>query len=497
MSTTLRRSREVGGPGLKGPGVRAKLPYDRPPEHMILARRADDEARGVFETMLMDEHKVKQRIGFEEGGDARIRRNMIKTKTDALVADADAALEARRKKLAALLAAEEEQYVADTAALVETPIQRLARMRDTAKSLREKRESERTALVTQKLDDLWKSSCEPLRTAVVAQEQKLLNEDRMQQIEHRRMLERMDNEVNDMYDVAWEQDRLAKEERDRQDVASLNISAKEAQSVQLKQMEEKQQKQTLEKMAVAELQALRLETAKELEAELIREKELERSKKDRLKRILDADASERAAFRESLRGGELAEETAMLDQLEQERRDEERLRAEEKARLAAEQRDYFEYLKTFADRRAEFEAEVDASIHEMGEQVWQNRLKKMRAERENRKKIVAEILEVRKTQMAYHEMVKHADKQAEITDRQAMERDADAFKLQSEAEQAKRREDAIKYQEELTEQIAQRAAAEQADRAAAEALAQSIRDDYRKTEEKINLAVTAVRMPMH
>lgn len=494
MSTTLRRTREIAGPGLSGPGVRARMPLDRPPEHLILTRRADDESRRVFESMLADDKKVMQRTNFEEKTDARLRKKAIKARTDAIIADADAQLAARRGRLAELLATEEATYAEEAASLLETPIERLARMREKSRTMKEKRESERSAFAAKMTEELWNTNCEPLRTAINSQEQKLLNEDRLQQIEMKRTKQQYDAEVDALYDACWEEDRIAKEERDARDVAALNAGSRETQRGQIQQMEERQRQADLEKMATAELCKLRLQEAKELQEELAAQEKRKREKQRKLKSILDRDAEDRAAFNASNLGEELAAETALLDVLEQERQEEERRRVENKQRLASQQQEYFEYLKGFADRQAEFEAAVDTAIHDMGEQVWGERLKKMRAEREQRKALVTEIVKVRETQKAFRENVRKAEAEEKAAEGDRLKADIENLKLEEQQEKTKRLAAARAYQDELNQQIAERQAAAKAERDANAAAERTIQQSFQDTDKRIDLAVTAVKM---
>ncbi len=59
-------------------------------------------------------------------------------------------------RLRSLLQTEEEQYLSETADKQETPLERQAKMRERARTLREKRETERLALVEKKLDQRWR-----------------------------------------------------------------------------------------------------------------------------------------------------------------------------------------------------------------------------------------------------------------------------------------------------------------------------------------------------
>ena len=55
-----------------------------------------------------------------------------------------------------LLKSEEEQYLQEISSKQETVLERQAKMRERARMLRERRESERMALVEKKLDQRWR-----------------------------------------------------------------------------------------------------------------------------------------------------------------------------------------------------------------------------------------------------------------------------------------------------------------------------------------------------
>ena len=59
-------------------------------------------------------------------------------------------------RLRVLLKSEEDQYMSEMSTKQETVLERQAKMRERARMLREKRETERLALVEKKLDQRWR-----------------------------------------------------------------------------------------------------------------------------------------------------------------------------------------------------------------------------------------------------------------------------------------------------------------------------------------------------
>ena len=58
----MRKTREIGAPGVGGPGILAKPTILRPREHLTLARRADIEKRRVYESTIVDEAKTRKQV---------------------------------------------------------------------------------------------------------------------------------------------------------------------------------------------------------------------------------------------------------------------------------------------------------------------------------------------------------------------------------------------------------------------------------------------------
>ena len=72
------------------------------------------------------------------------------------------AIEERRNRLCAVLAAEEEKYLSELEEHLggETQTERLAKMRQRAKALAQKREEERLKIVEEKSEQRWRGECE-------------------------------------------------------------------------------------------------------------------------------------------------------------------------------------------------------------------------------------------------------------------------------------------------------------------------------------------------
>lgn len=223
MHGTLRRTREFKGTGVGGLAIVAKGPSALPPEHLILKLREDNERRQAYQDVLDINRRSLHRAKFEDGTDARIRRKTIEQKTQRFLDESETALERRRDKLRALLAKEKESYGEIVIASVETPIEQMARMREQVKQLREAREQERLAFVKDMEDQAWKNNCDPLRGARNRQVALATDEHRRTQVREKEMISHMQMERDRMYDELWEEDRMAKEMREKKEERQRQI----------------------------------------------------------------------------------------------------------------------------------------------------------------------------------------------------------------------------------------------------------------------------------
>ena len=70
-----------------------------------------------------------------------------------------------------MLQHEEQSYMSEIAVKQETTLERQARMRERAKELRDKRETERKEFVEEKLEQRWRDQCEEMRSLLTKKHQ--------------------------------------------------------------------------------------------------------------------------------------------------------------------------------------------------------------------------------------------------------------------------------------------------------------------------------------
>eukprot|EP00040_Diaphanoeca_grandis_P004711 m.29822 g.29822 ORF g.29822 m.29822 type:complete len:502 (-) comp16164_c0_seq1:112-1617(-) len=489
----MRRTREVAGPGLSGPAVIAKMPSSRPPEYRILARRMEEEGRRVFEDKLLEESRIKQRNQFEKFTDTRIKEKAIKQKTNEYLEQENAALDARRAKLAAMLEVEEAAYIEEVLASVETPIERLARMRERVRSLKSKREAERQTLALELTEQHWVSNCEPLRTAVKGTMHLQIDQDRKEQVLEKQELLKREKEVAGLYASCWEADKLAKDERAEYESWYRKEINKSVQSVQLSQVEENNMAKQAELRAIEEEKAYRLEQdliMREEDAVLARRAA---EKKLKFKRVLDKDASARETRAMSMQKDSVDEDLKVLDQIEQDRHDVIEQARLDKLRRAEDHKKFLYYTANEKMTEQQMEQDTEAAIREEGERVIQEQLLKRRAIIEQRKLNTLACAQSHVEMMKYRGLEHQTARALVITEKQQSDMEVLATVRLEEDLAFKKQQRAKRLQGELVEQMSGKDVAKEQERQDRLEAEKKILDANKAEMEKTAMTITGIK----
>lgn len=489
----MRRTREVSGPGLNGPAVIAKMPAQRPPEYMILARRQEEEARRVFEDKLQEESRIRQRSQFEKMTDARIKEKAIAQKATAYLQQADLALEERRAKLAALLQAEESMYIDEVNASIETPIERLARMRERVRSLKSKRETERSTIATQKLDEHWTHNCEPLRAVAKATMHKQIDLDRKHQIEEKQRIQLHEKNVDAMYAACWEADKLAKDERAEFEGQYRKEVAMHILDGQMQQLAERQMAREAEAREMEEEKAYRLQQDVELKEEELMTVQQAIDKKHRLKRILDKDSEERTALAASMKREALDDDLKILDQIEKDRRDAAEHARLTKERLGQDQKEFLKYTAQFKLAEMDADQQRDAYIKAENERIAQIQLNKRKAIIAQRKQNTAACLESHKKMIEYRDLEQQTERAAKIAEKEQADLEVLENTRLLEDMALSNRQRNVQLQKDLISQMEEKEHRKEAQRIEEMEADEKVMTAKREELDRMSLTITAIK----
>lgn len=337
---------------------------------------------------------------WEQTTDGKIKATSIKRRVNELLQERKVRLRERQLKLRSLLEEEERQYVAEVEAMVETPLEREAKMRDRLRQLKEVREAERATQAEEKLEQHFLQNCEQLRTLRSKQDAQTMHQHRHVQVRERQAIVEREKDVDRLYADLWDQDRQAKDRRAAEEESARRARNAEQSAVLAKQLAAIEENRLWQARLRQEEEQMRLEEAQATADEDRREKQVraEAARKQmrqmqRYNRALQREQQQRQAEEQALDARILM---AALDAHEQEHNDV----AQKKATWINEARVYLQFLADQKAAQGQAQLELDALHEAEAEKMWQRRAQKWEAERLARSALMGEVLETRKLQVA-------------------------------------------------------------------------------------------------
>ncbi|XP_013385627.1 cilia- and flagella-associated protein 53-like [Lingula anatina] len=448
-----RRCREHTGPSPHSVAIVARPTNKRPPEHLILERRKKEEMReeALHQTKYNEFCDLKN--DWERWTDRRIQINTVKRKVAGLMQAEQFGIEDRREKLRDLLMEEEQQYLKEMEEKEETVLERQAKMRGRAKDLREKREQERMQIVKEKLDQKFRNECEELRSTLSKRHQDEVCTERLEQLRIKERIEEEKKQEEAMYADLWHKDMLSKMEREEREaqaqharnrevlgVIQLQRAALEAQkeeAIRLREEEARLLAQQNQLRKLEEQQALEEKRRQQQETREIYDRSVRMKMKRKAKEIQE----------------ELAFDMKILEQLLEESRNEAMEQEQRKKELREEDRRYREYLKQMLEEEKIRESEMERLIDEDVERMWQKRLAQWRLEKEARKKLLEEVLAVRRQQINEKLSINEKKQREALVEREEILRAIEENKQIELEQQERQRQKNLQYQSDLEGQM--------------------------------------------
>ena len=130
-------------------------------------------------------------------------------------------LQERQNKLMKLFAEEEEQFIREINASIETPMQHRARMEKRLEQIRANRKQEHDEEVRRKLENRWIEECDPLRKQISLAFERQIAEDRKKQLVEKEEHRFDDLRIEDEYAEAVRKGVLEDQERRRREAQKL------------------------------------------------------------------------------------------------------------------------------------------------------------------------------------------------------------------------------------------------------------------------------------
>ncbi|CAG5131035.1 unnamed protein product [Candidula unifasciata] len=449
----MPRTREYRGIQPNSVAIRARNPLKKPADWFIRKNREVGERLHEMEIQVQEQKLRDIRTDFETSGERRILITNVKSHVKTLMDANECTLECRREKLQNMLANEEACYMKEIEEQKETVLERQAKMRERAKFLKDKRESERLAFAQQKYDQQFREQCEELRSALSKKHYEEICLDRLDQLQQKEEAALERQAYDDMYARLWEQDMLEKAAREEREVKELHERNRGTLEIQRKQMAALEaQRQEEKKLKEEEAQIMKEQQALwKLEDEMKKKEKIQKQNETRvmLERTLAAKARKKAKEEQE----QLAFDVKMLEQLLHESHHETVEAMERKRELREEDRRYREYLRKLLEEENARQKELDKFIQQEVDAAWEKRMEQWRKEKMARKLLMNEVMEGRAKQLK-ERLQENERLQAEA----AREREQLLYQMEEnrrcEAEEnARRLETGLKHQRDLVDQI--------------------------------------------
>eukprot|EP00760_Papus_ankaliazontas_P032794 PhM_4_TR5969/c0_g1_i1/m.3841 len=426
-----------------------------PAHHQITVRQHAEDVITSYTKHVAEDKRVGQVGHWEAKTTRRVVANQVIREADKIEAQYNEVLAERRRRLAALLASERDQYERELVASTETETQRRDRIATEALKLRNEREQIRKMAAQELHDKQFAESCVPLREA----RSKLMTlkcvSERAQQLEAQKERKHADNNEKEFFEALEAKTRAEAEAKQRQELEQRRAKTALVQSElerqraandtlksrsrEIKRMEDEAFTQTLQQMQ-AEDEA-KDQQRRERQRELVAKnrafnEELELEKQHALERKREEDRKELTALVESIRAEEQAEQDRKIKR---------------KQEALAQRKEAEQALRVFADNQNQ----LDSLWQDESDKQWDKLESRRGAEQEARERAAREVHAKRIEQIRSKRAAKVQGKEDQAKEREAFHKDHMETMRQLAEKRAAERERAIRNQSQLKQQLAE------------------------------------------
>lgn len=370
-----------------------------PPDARIIKLRDYEEKNKVLLNHVQDNLRVHQRATWENHTDAVIKKNMIVKKYEQLMDQAKSKLDARRRRLAEKLAAEQQQLQLELKDHQETGADRREKMIARARALYEEREAERLEIANEKMYEAWREGCDPLRYQLMKKVVRDVTAERQTQLDEKAARKATEMAEKKYYDEMYEAERMKKEQRHLVDKQRRKVLEENQVNVLNEQTAANRERRAAEKEALAvEVAALKAKWKRDDdEAQAQAEARLAAAKKmgeELLKLNLEMQARRAAE-----QAKEAAEDFAIVQEaMLQAKQEEDRLQ-EQAIRAAEDSKVFREHLMLMMQKESADNSERDRLIQEAEDLYNKKRQDEDDRYQAARQRLLQEVLVTRDAQV--------------------------------------------------------------------------------------------------
>ncbi|NXS34197.1 CFA53 protein, partial [Pomatostomus ruficeps] len=424
-------------------------------EEAILAEREREEERREQDRALRVFCHYRNICDWQKRGEDKWMHCATERKVRATVQKYLEEIDVRRERLRDFLEAEESRHFAEVEALDEEKAQgKEVKMKEQAKLLKEKREQERLKVVAEKREQQFRNGCDEYRVHCKKRSEKELGDCQLAQQTLKEMLKKEEKMQERKLEEICEKELLAKDREAELKAQEVAVRIREMVDVRDAQVAVHSTRREEEK------QLIRKE-AEWLEEELHQfrkeNEELERKKRHQQKEcreILLKAARDKKSRLGAEKQTQLAVEKMVLEKDFQDPSRELEEKTKKKRALLKEQLTYLEHLAEQLRKEKEQEREDEKLFKEERDQVWAEKVEKMKLEGEARFQLLRDVVNTRQLQME-EKLRKKVERQIEIAEeKKAMAEAVREFEREEEEKRTRKVQKAKEYRDQLTSQIA-------------------------------------------
>ncbi|OWK49976.1 Cilia- and flagella-associated protein 53 [Lonchura striata] len=428
---------------------------------------------------------------WHKGGEDKWMQRAAQRKVQATLQQYLQEIEVRRERLRDFLEAEESRYLAEVNALDEEKAQqREVKMKEQAKLLREKREQERLQVVAEKREQQFRNRCHEYQEHCKKQREKELGDCQLAQQTLKETLKKEEKIQEWKLEEICEKELLAKDQE-------AELKAREV-AARIREMVDVREAQVAVHAARREEKKQEIrQDAERLQEELHRlEKEnedLERKKRYQQKECRDMwlkAVQDKQKHLDTEKQIQLAEEKVILENDFQDPDKEYAMIRNKKQTLLKEQLSYMDHLAEQLRKEKEKEREDEEIFKEERDQVWAERVERLKQEREARFQLLRDVVNTRQSQMK-EKLQKKEERKIEIAEeKKAMAEAVRQFEYEEAERHHRKVQKAKEYRDQLTSQIAYQQWLQKAEEEKRKKEHESNMEAEREYQEKIKLILS-------
>ncbi|KAF1387472.1 hypothetical protein PFLUV_G00079270 [Perca fluviatilis] len=302
-----------------------------------------------------------------------LSKDPVQRQVGAALTQQEVHVDQRRDRLRVLLEEEEQQLLQEMEEKMETPVERQAKMRERAKALREKRETDRQKMVSEKMDQLFRDQCEELRTVQSQRREQQVCLERAAQLESRQQQRQRQRQEEQLFAELWEADRRAKDQKEEQEAQrrqNRNLQTLDAIRTQMEAAEQQRQKH---KELREEEAALMREQQQMQQLQLQREQQQTLQQQQQNRRQLDQGLRLKMKRLAREQQDQLELDMSILHTLLQQETDHKQEAAHRKVELREEQQPTPSNLSAELQKQRREEEETEQLMEDKLKEVWSKR----------------------------------------------------------------------------------------------------------------------------